>query len=162
MKKPILKVAYYWPIFFSVLLTRNQPKSYSPFFLFFYFLFHKNCSPHDLCIMTLPVRVVRNDQAWLAFSMTMCRGIPFFLAISILTAPVCESWVVEILQISSTLHKMLSVSLGCWMRARYWSDYTYGNCKGQLISKANFEVFIWTKKRTKNESNHINNGSLSC
>ena len=141
MKKPVSKVAYNRPIFFSVLPTGNQPKSY--------FLFHKNCSPRDLCIMTLPVKVVRNDQAWLAFSMTMCRGIPFFLAISILTAPVCESWVVEILQISSTLHKMLSVSLGCWMRARYWSDYTYGSCKGQLISKANFEVFIWTEKRTK-------------
>ena len=136
MKKPISKVAYNRPIFFSVLPTGNQPK--------YYFLFHKNCSPRDLCIMTLPVRVVRNDQAWLAFSMTMCRGIPFFLAISILTAPVCESWVVEILQISSTLHKMLSVSLGCWMRARYWSDYTYGSCKGQLISKANFEV-TWSK-----------------
>ena len=44
--------------------------------------------------------------------------------------------------------------------------------KGQVISKANFEVFIWTTKRAKiflyfcpsllNGSNHKNNGSLSC
>ena len=44
--------------------------------------------------------------------------------------------------------------------------------EGQLISKANVQVFIWTEKQTKlflyfcpsflNGSNHKNNGSLSC
>ena len=44
--------------------------------------------------------------------------------------------------------------------------------RGQLISKPNFELIIWTKKRTKiffyfcpsllQGSNHKNNGSLSC
>ena len=48
----------------------------------------------------------------------------------------------------------------------------FARTKGQLISKANFEVFIWTKERTKiflyfcpnllNGPNHKNNGSLSC
>ena len=31
----------------------------------------------------------------------------------------------------------------------YLAYYTYAICKGQLISKANFLVLIWTKKRTK-------------
>ena len=64
--------------------------------------------------------------------------------------------------------------VNCWVCV-FWCSYmtwqTYC-ARGQLISKVNFEVFIWTKKRTKifpyfclsfwNGSNHKNNGSLSC
>jgi hypothetical protein len=47
MKKPTSKVAHNWPHFFFQYSqpTQNQPKSQ--------FLFHKNCSPRELCIMTL-------------------------------------------------------------------------------------------------------------
>ena len=46
MKEPPSKVAHNWLIFFQYCQpAQNQPKSQ--------FLFNKNCSPWDLCIMTL-------------------------------------------------------------------------------------------------------------
>ena len=49
MKKTTSKVAHNQPqIFFQYCQpAQNQPKSQLQF--------HKNCSPHDLCIITLPV-----------------------------------------------------------------------------------------------------------
>ena len=35
-------------------LAQNQPKSQ--------FLFNKNCSPHDVCIMTLSARLIKSDK----------------------------------------------------------------------------------------------------
>ena len=42
----------------------------------------------------------------------------------------------------------------CLMKVRSWAKKMFlaleiGNAEGQLILKANIDVFIWTKKRTK-------------
>ena len=55
MKKPTSKVAHNQPpIFFQYCQpAQNQPKSQ--------FLFHKKCSPRDLCIMTLGTKANDHD-----------------------------------------------------------------------------------------------------
>ena len=67
MKKQPSKVAHNWPQFFFQYCqpAQNQPESQ--------LLFHKNCSLHDLCIMTLHGAQVHYVYIQVKKSMTMGR-----------------------------------------------------------------------------------------
>ena len=68
MKKPALKAPHNQPkLFFLYCQTvQNQPKSK--------FLFHKNCSPRDLCIMTLTAALSAGGSSSSSLSSDMVVG----------------------------------------------------------------------------------------
>ena len=63
-KKTSSKVAHNWPFFSIVNRPQNQPKSL--------FLIHKNCSPHDLLIMTLVSGRTVGSSCWSTHTFASC------------------------------------------------------------------------------------------